>query len=91
MEVHDKKAKAFLREHFLQCLFSGIFGGDVKDQSDCSESTIQIMLTRLWNSATRVKPGKWPQDERWETDVGEALKEWALYDGWGEEDGEEDD
>ncbi len=80
VEVKDSMARAFLREHFQHCLFSGIIGGDVMDDFNSNHNRVQLML-QYYN---RMHAGKEPIPSQakfgWETEVGDALKEWMLYD-----------
>ncbi|KAM5543736.1 hypothetical protein V8D89_002353 [Ganoderma adspersum] len=75
IEVKDEMSQAFLREHFHQCLMSGIIGQDIGDQTESNTNTISLMLDMLPEGAL-PKAAEWPQDEGWDTEIGEALKEW---------------
>ncbi|KAI1798464.1 hypothetical protein LXA43DRAFT_1108008 [Ganoderma leucocontextum] len=78
VEVLDKMARAFIREHFQQCLMSGILGEDVEDQAEFSKNDIYLKLEKLPVGAL-PKATEWLQDEWWNTETGEALKEWLYY------------
>ena len=74
VEVQNERSQACLREHFHQCLMSGIIGQDVKDQLESNEASIATMVRKL--KGTLPKAGEWPQDGEWGTEIGAALKEW---------------
>lgn len=78
IEVKDETSQAFLREHFHQCLLSGIMGRDVGDQPESNTNTVALMVDMLPTDRL-PKATEWPQDEDWDTETGEALKEWLYY------------
>lgn len=78
VEVNDPMTRVFLREHFQQCLFSGIIGGDVMDELDCGENRIQFMLQYRYGRPAK-KPDPALVASWWKTDMGKALDEWHAY------------
>ncbi len=56
---------------------SGIIGEDVEDTLESNMNTILLKLQDL-PDREQTKETEWPQDEFWNTETGQALKEWIF-------------
>ena len=75
VKVENERARDFLRHHFQHCLFTRIFGEDVKHNPETMFENVEPMLVEHPTESLCI--GR-PESPRWNTPLGFALWEWAV-------------
>ncbi|TBU36380.1 hypothetical protein BD309DRAFT_746160 [Dichomitus squalens] len=76
--IDDEETREFFRLHFQQCLFVGIFGGDVEDDGASGKDAVDYMLNQV--RLDEQEKYVFPKGKGWEDNLGKAVKAWvSLY------------